>query len=277
MEQRDLVFEVERAQLLAYLGRQPGVAAIHHALIERRGHHMSNATTPTIVDRAEWIEARLAHLADEKEFTRRRDELSRQRRALPWVEVNADYTFESRDGERTLAELFDGRSQLLMYHFMLGPGWEEGCPSCSFWADNYNGTDMHLAARDTTLVAASRSPLDEIEAYKSRMEWTFPWYSALGSDFNYDMGVSYSPADIAAGDALYNFGTQPAFGEELPGISVFNRTDDGRICLSYQTFSRVLDMLNATYHLLDLTPKGRDEENLDFSMGWLRRHDAYGG
>jgi predicted dithiol-disulfide oxidoreductase (DUF899 family) len=236
---------------------------------------MSDAVPPTIVDQDAWLDARLAHLAEEKEFTRQRDELSRRRRELPWVEVDASYRFESADGVRTLAELFDGHSQLLVYHFMLGPGWDEGCPSCSFWADNYDGTDMHLAARDTELVAVSRAPIDEIERYRSRMGWTFAWYSSSANTFNYDLGVSFTADDIAAGSARYNFGTQPAFAEELPGLSVFNRTDDGRVYLSYQTFSRGLDMLNTTYHMLDLTPKGRDEDDLDFSMAWLRRHDTY--
>jgi predicted dithiol-disulfide oxidoreductase (DUF899 family) len=232
-------------------------------------------TTPNIVDRATWLDARLTHLAAEKEFTRRRDELSRQRRELPWVEVDAGYVFDATDRSRTLRDLFDGRGQLLMYHFMLGPGWEEGCPSCSFWADGFNGTDRHLAARDTTLVAVSRGSLDEITAYKTRMGWSFPWYSSNGSDFNVDMGVSFGADDMAAGTARYNLGTVPAPGDEMAGISIFNRTDDGRVFLSYQTFARGLDMLNATYHMLDLTPKGRDEDHLDFSMGWLRRHDAY--
>ncbi|NND76283.1 MAG: DUF899 domain-containing protein [Ilumatobacter sp.] len=235
---------------------------------------MPDPTTPTIVDHDAWLEARLAHLADEKTFTRQRDELSRQRRQLPWTEVDATYRFETDEGTTTLAELFDGRGQLLMYHFMFGPGWEEGCPSCSFWADTYDGTQMHLAARDTTLVAVSLAPLDELNAYKARMGWTFPWYSSEGSTFNFDMGVSFTTDDIAAGKK-YNFGTQAAFGEETPGISVFNRTDDGRVFLSYQTFSRGLDMLNSTYHHLDLTPKGRDEDGLGYSMEWLRRHDAY--
>ncbi len=233
-------------------------------------------TAPNIVDRATWLEARLTHLADEKEFTRRRDELSRQRRELPWVEVDAGYHFDSSEGRSTLAELFDGRSQLVMYHFMLGPGWDEGCPACSFWADGFNGTEVHLAARDTTLVAVSRGALSEIGSYKSRMGWTFPWYSSSGSDFNFDMGASLPAEDLADGSASYNFGTSPAHGDEMAGISVFNRGDDGRVFLSYQTFARGLDMLNATYHMLDLTPKGRDEDHLDFSMGWLRRHDAYG-
>lgn len=236
---------------------------------------MSSNAPPNVVDQATWQAARLDHLAAEKEFTRQRDELSRRRRELPWVEVDLAYQFRNDAGVQTLTELFDGRSQLLMYHFMLGPGWDEGCPSCSFWADNYNGTDKHLAARDTTLVTTSRAPLDEINAYRARMGWTFPWYSSAESTFNFDMGVSFRPEEVADGSGRYNFGTLPAFGEELPGISVFNRTDDGRVFLSYQTFSRGLDMLNGTYHLLDLTPKGRDENDLDFSMAWLRRHDAY--
>jgi predicted dithiol-disulfide oxidoreductase (DUF899 family) len=232
-------------------------------------------TPPNIVDQATWLDARLAHLADEKEFTRRRDELSRQRRELPWVEVDADYRFDSAEGELTLAELFDGRSQLVVYHFMLGPSWDEGCPACSFWADGYDGTDVHLAARDTTLVAVSRGSLSEIGSYKARMGWLFPWYSSSGSDFNFDMGVSFRAEDLADGSAKYNFGTSPAHGDEMPGISVFSRDEDGRVFLSYQTFARGLDMLNGAYHMLDLTPKGRDEEQLDFSMSWLRRHDGY--
>ncbi len=232
-------------------------------------------TSPNIVDRATWLEARRSHLAAEKEFTLRRDELSRQRRSLPWVEIDAGYEFESAEGAHTLADLFEGRSQLVMNHFMLGPGWEEGCPSCSFWADGYDGTGMHLAARDTTLVAVSRGSVDEINSYKARMGWSFPWYSSSGSSFNFDMGVSFTADDMTRDAASYNFGTSPAHGDEMPGISVFNRTDDDRVFLSYQTFARGLDMLNATYHMLDLTPKGRDEGELDFSMAWLRRHDSY--
>jgi len=230
----------------------------------------------SVVDKAEWVTARMVHMGAEKALTRQRDQLSRQRRDLPWVEITEDYTFTGPDGDCSLLDLFEGRAQLLVYHFMLGPGWDEGCPSCSFWADNYNGTEAHLAARDTTLAAVSRAPLPEIQKYKARMEWRFPWYSSSDSSFNFDMGVSFSQEDVV-GEALpYNYGTQAAHGEELPGISVYARSDDGRVFLTYQTFSRGLDMLNGAYHMLDLTPKGRDEEGLPWSMAWLQRHDAYG-
>ena len=231
--------------------------------------------TPQIVNREAWLQARLAHLEDEKLFTRQRDELSRQRRDLPWLEITEDYRFEGPAGEISLADLFDGHDQLVIYHFMFGPDWEEGCPACSFWADNYAGIGVHLAARDTALVTIARAALAEITAYKTRMGWQFPWYSSANSTFNFDMNVSATEADIAGGTATYNHGTQAPFGEESAGISVFSRTNDGRIFLSYQTFARGLDMLNGAYHLLDLTPKGRDEDDLDFTMAWLCRHDAY--
>ncbi|MGI9623381.1 MAG: DUF899 domain-containing protein [Acidimicrobiales bacterium] len=232
------------------------------------------SSEPTIVDREGWIAARLELMDREKAFTRQREELSETRRGLPWLEITQDYRFEGPDGEAELGELFDGRSQLLVYHFMLGPGWDEGCPSCSFWADNYNGTEIHLRARDTNLVAVSRAPLSEIEQYRTRMEWGFPWYSSNNSSFNYDMGVSFTEESIAAGEMAYNFGTQPAHGDESAGISIFAKHGD-RIFLTYQTFARGLDMLNGTYHMLDLTPKGRDEDDLPWTMAWLRRHDSY--
>jgi predicted dithiol-disulfide oxidoreductase (DUF899 family) len=228
-----------------------------------------------VVGRAKWVEARLAHLAAEKELTRRRDELSRQRRELPWLEVTEEYVFDGPHGEQTLADLFAGRSQLLVYHFMYGPGWGEGCPSCSFWADNYDGIGIHLAHRDTTLVAIARAPYEELAAYRERMGWSFDLLSSNRSSFNHDMGVSFTPEQLEAGEKSYNFGTQVFGGEEAPGISVFARTDDGRIFLTYQTFARGLDMLNGAYHMLDLTPKGRDEDDLPWSMAWLHRHDAY--
>lgn len=236
---------------------------------------MTQLEDASVVDRDAWVAARLAHLEQEKVFTRQRDELSRQRRELPWLEITEDYRFEGPDGSKTLADLFEGRGQLLVNHFMMGPGWEEGCPSCSFWADNYSGTEMHLAARDTTLVAISRATLPEIEKYKTRMGWGFPWYSSSESSFNFDMGVSFTEEQMAGSEPLYNYRTQQAFGDESPGISIFARSDDGRIFLTYQTFSRGLDMLNGTYHMLDLTPKGRDEQDLPYGMAWLHRHDQY--
>ena len=197
------------------------------------------------------------------------------RRDLPWTEITTDYRFDSPDGEVSLAELFGDRGQLLLYHFMMGPDWAEGCPSCSFWADNYNGTMVHLAHRDTAFAAVSRTSVDNIEAYRQRMGWDFRWVSSLNSSFNFDMGVSFTPEQIESGEPLYNYGTQVFAGEEAPGLSTFVRGDDGRIYLTYQTFSRGLDMLNGTYHHLDLMAKGRDEDDLEWSMQWLHRHDAY--
>ena len=225
-----------------------------------------------IVDKETWQEARLKHLAAEKALTQQRDELSRQRRELPWVEITENYLFDTPDGPVSLAELFAGEQQLLVYHFMMGPGWVEGCPSCSFWADNFNGVDMHLMARDTALVAVSRAPIGEIAAYKGRMGWDFRWVSSAPSRFNFDMGVSFDPGDETA---TYNFGTETNYGEESPGMSAFYKHDDGRIFLTYQTFSRGLDMINGAYHMLDLTALGRHEADLEWSMAWLHRHDAY--
>lgn len=229
---------------------------------------------PSIVGRDEWMTARNAHLQREKEFTRLRDELSRARRELPWLEVTEDYVFEGPEGPLDLSDLFGDCSQLIVYHFMLGPGWIEGCPSCSFWADNFEGIGIHLAHRDTALVAVSRAPLEDIQAYKQRMGWTFPWVSSCGSNFNYDLGASFTPEQIEAAEPVYNFATGVPMGEESAGVSVFRRDGD-RAFLTYQTFSRGLDMLNAAYHYLDLTSKGRDEDDLPWTMAWLRRHDAY--
>ena len=235
---------------------------------------MSDASVPRTVDRATWLEARRAHLTAEKEFTRERDRLSAARRELPWLEIDTDYVFTTDDGPVRLADLFGDCGQLLVYHFMMGPDWTEGCPSCSFWADNYEGTQVHLAHRDTALVAVSRTPIDQIQAYRQRMGWSFRWVSSLDNDFNFDMAVSFTPDQIAAGDPLYNFGTQAAFGPESPGISAFARDGD-RVFLTYQTFARGLDMLNGAYHLLDLTSKGRDEGELEWPMAWLARHESY--
>ncbi len=225
-----------------------------------------------IVGMTEWTAERLEHLAAEKALTRQRDDLSRQRRDLPWVEITEPYLFDAVEGPIPFADLFAGKRQLLVYHFMMGPGWVEGCPSCSFWADNFNGIDVHLAHRDTALVAVSRAPIDEIAEYQKRMGWDFKWVSSFGSSFNYDVGVSFDPGDE---DASYNFGTQPTYGEESPGMSAFFKDETGRVFLTYQTFSRGLDMINGAYHMLDLTALGRNESDLEWSMAWLHRHDSY--
>ncbi|MGH7899469.1 MAG: DUF899 domain-containing protein [Candidatus Binatia bacterium] len=228
-----------------------------------------------IVSREEWLAAREELLAKEKAFTRARDELSRERRSLPWVGVEKRYVFDTPGGKQTLADLFEGRSQLLLYHFMFGPDWEEGCPSCSFWADNYDGTIVHLNHRDVSFVVVSRAPLENLEAYRARMGWRFRWVSSLGSDFNRDFHVSFTPEEMKKGEVEYNYGLTRFPSEEAPGLSVFCKDEDGRVFHTYSCFARGLDMLNGAYHHLDLVPKGRDEDGLPYSMAWLRRHDRY--
>jgi predicted dithiol-disulfide oxidoreductase (DUF899 family) len=226
---------------------------------------------PTIGTREEWRAARLALLEREKQLTRLRDEIAAERRRLPWVPVDTEYVFDTLDGPRTLADLFDGRSQLVMYHFMMGPDWEEGCPSCSFWSDTYNGLDVHLAARDVTFLCASRAPLERIEAYRQRMGWSFRWVSSQSSRFNFDYGVSFEPGQRVG---EYNFAEITDPGDENPGISVF-AMHDGVPHHTYSAYARGLDALNGAYQLLDLVPRGRDEDGLPWSMAWLRRHDQY--
>ena len=228
-----------------------------------------------IVSRDEWLEARKAHLAHEKEFTRQRDQLAAERRNLPWVRIDTDYRFETAQGERSLADLFDGRSQLIVQHFMFGPDWEEGCPACSFWADGYNGFFVHLAQRDVTFVAASNAPQEKLDAYKKRMGWTFDWVTAVDGAFSRDFGVTFSADELAAGTVDYNYKKQGFPSEEAPGASVFYKNDAGDIFHTYSCYSRGLDMLNAAYHYLDLAPKGRDEDDLPFPMNWVRRKDSY--
>lgn len=231
---------------------------------------------PNIVSRSEWIEARKRLLAEEKDFTRRRDELGRARRALPWVRVTEPYVFERARGPATLPELFEGRGQLVVYHFMFGPDDQAGCKSCSFWADGFAGIVEHLQHRDVTLVAISRAPLARLTAYARRLGWTFEWVSSAGTEFNRDYGVSFSAQDLAAGPVTYNYTGQPPHGGELPGISVFARGDDGAVYHTYSCYARGLDMMNPAYQYLDLTPKGRDEAGLPYPMAWLRRRDEYG-
>ncbi|MEJ7599151.1 MAG: DUF899 domain-containing protein [Kofleriaceae bacterium] len=227
-----------------------------------------------VVSPAEWRTAREALLAKEKEFTRLRDELSATRRQLPWAVVDKPYTFETAAGKRTLAELFGDKHQLVIYHFMFAPTWEAGCKSCSLWADNFERSVVHLAHRDVQLMAVSRAPLAKLVAFRERMGWTFEWASSGDSDFNYDFGVSFTPEQVASGRVPYNFVEQKT-GPEMPGISVFYRQGD-RVMRTYSTYGRGVEMMNATYHYLDLVPKGRDEQTVG-NMGWLRLRDAYGG
>ncbi len=228
-----------------------------------------------IVTPEEWLVARKTLLAREKEFTRLRDELSETRRKLPWVKVDQDYRFDGPSGSESLADLFEGRQQLIVYHFMYGPDWEEGCPSCSFWADNYNGTIEHLNHRDISLVVVSRAPLKELEAYRRRMGWSFKWVSSLGNDFNSDYDVTFTEEEVESGSMYYNYRKTRFPSSEAPGISVFAKDDEGNIYHTYSCYSRGLDMLNATYHHMDLVPKGRDEQDLAYPMAWLRRRDQY--
>jgi predicted dithiol-disulfide oxidoreductase (DUF899 family) len=228
-----------------------------------------------VASHEEWLKARLELLAAEKEFTRQRDALTRRRMAMPWERVEKSYRFEGPNGALSLADLFDGRSQLIVYHFMLGPDWEEGCKSCSFWADNFNGIPIHLNHRDVTFTAVSRAPLAKIEAYRKRMGWSFPWVSSYGSEFNFDYHVSFTPEELAEGKAYYNYAVQPNTTSEQVGISVFYRNEKNEVFHTYSCYERGVDMLNGAYHYLDLAPKGRDEDGLEFTMAWVRRHDQY--
>lgn len=228
-----------------------------------------------IVSREQWIAARKALMAGEKELTQAREALSRQRRELPWVKVDQDYVFDGPDGKVTLGDLFKGRPQLVVQHVMFAPEWDAACKSCSFWVDGFERMVPHLAARDTTMVAVSRAPVAKLEAFKQRMGWTFDWVSSGANDFNYDYGVSFTQEQIDAGDAKYNYGTTPLYGPELPGISVFFRDEKGSVFHTYSTFARGLDMMNAAYHYLDLTPLGRHEEGLPYPMDWVRLRDQY--
>lgn len=230
-----------------------------------------------VVSQSEWLAARKALLAREKEFTKARDQLSAARRALPWVKVEKNYVFEGPNGRETLSELFAGRSQLIVYHFMLGPGWVQGCPSCSFLADHFDGAVVHLAQRDVTFVVVSRAPFAEIEAYKKRMGWTFKWVSSFANDFNYDYHVSATPEEKASGKAMYNYQLTEFPSEERPGASVFYKNATGEIFHTYSSYGRGLDILIGAYNFLDIAPKGRDEESLEWSMAWVRHHDRYDG
>ncbi len=235
----------------------------------------SKIENPKIVSRDEWLIARENYLSKEKEFTRLRDELSRLRRELPWVKVEKEYVFDGPGGKETLADLFDGRSQLIIYHFMFGPGWEEGCPSCSFVSDHIDGSVVHLANRDVTLIAVSRAPLSQIEVFKKRMGWRFKWVSSNASDFNFDYHVSFRKEDVANDKVYYNYATGKFGVEEGPGVSVFYKNESGDIFHTYSSYARGLDLLIGAYNYMDLVPKGRDEAELPYTMAWVRHHDRY--
>jgi predicted dithiol-disulfide oxidoreductase (DUF899 family) len=228
-----------------------------------------------VVSHQEWVAARRAFLAKEKDFTRLRDELSRQRRELPWERVDKAYVFETASGKETLGELFGKHSQLMIYHFMFSPEWDEGCPHCSFWADHYDGMIVHLAHRDVSFVVVSRAPLAKIQSFKQRMGWRFKWVSSRQTDFNYDYGVSFTAQDIRNGTAVYNYVTTDPGPADREGLSAFYKDERGDIVHTYSTYARGIDMLNGTYNLLDLAPKGRDEDELESPQAWVRHHDRY--
>jgi predicted dithiol-disulfide oxidoreductase (DUF899 family) len=238
--------------------------------------------TSKVVTHDEWLAVRKKHLPKEKEFTRLRDQLSKERRDLPWELVEKEYVFEGENGRLTLADIFDGRSQLVVYHAMFNPEtagqrtpWttDAACFVCSFWMDNFNGITLHLNHRDITMVAISRAPYPKLAAYRERMGWTFPWYSSMGSDFNFDYDVSFTPEELNAGEVEYNYRRTGWSGSEAPGISVF-LNQSGQIYHTYSTYERGLDMLNVAYHYMDLVPKGRDEDN-DGAGSWVHRRDEY--
>ena len=228
-----------------------------------------------VVSPREWIATRKELLRKEKEFTRLRDEVSQQRRELPWEKVEKQYVFDGPGGKETLADLFGGRSQLIVYHFMFGPGWEAGCPSCSYLADHFDGSLVHLANRDVTLVVVSRAPMAQIEAFKKRMGWRFKWVSSFGNDFNHDYHVSFTKEEMANGKVNYNYDILEFPSEEAPGASVFYKNGGGELFHTYSSYARGLDILVGAYNFLDLVPKGRDEDGLAFSMAWVRHHDRY--
>jgi len=231
---------------------------------------------PKIVSRDEWLVERRQHLANEKRVTRLHEQLAAERRRLPWVRVEKSYAFEGPDGRESLADLFGGRSQLIVNHFMFGPSWKQGCPGCSFGADNIEGGLVHLAQKDVAYVAVSRAPLAEIQAFQKRMGWSFKWVSSAGSDFNFDFHVSFTPEELASGRVFYNFEEQTANSDELPGFSVFAKSEEGEIFHTYSAFGRGGEGILATYTLLDMTPRGRDERGPNGDMtDWLRHHDRY--
>jgi predicted dithiol-disulfide oxidoreductase (DUF899 family) len=245
------------------------------AIAEATTSTTTTAANHAVVSPDRWVAARKALLAREKELTRLHDEIARERRALPWERVATDYVFDALEGRRSLADLFEGRRQLLVQHFMLGPGWEEGCPSCSYMADHTDGMTVHLAHRDVSFVAVSRAPLAEIARFQLRMGWKFRWVSSSGNDFNKDFHVSFDPEDRVDGEVDYNYGRTAFPNTEAPGISVFYKDDAGEIFHTYSTFGRGVEVMMGTYQMLDLVPKGRDEHDGFYKMDWVRHHDRY--
>jgi predicted dithiol-disulfide oxidoreductase (DUF899 family) len=227
------------------------------------------------VSRDKWLEARRDLLAAEKDLMRRSDQVAQLRRQLPWVKVDKEYVFEGPGGRQTHADLFDGRRQLLVQHFMLKPGAKQGCPSCSYMADHTDGMLPHLAHRDVTFIAISRAPFAEIERFRQRMGWKFKWLSSYGTSFNYDFRVSFTPEEIAKGKIDYNYGGWPLVGEEWPGVSAFYKDEAGDVYHTYSTYGRGVEVMMGTYRLLDLTPKGRNEQGMSHTMAWVRHHDRY--
>lgn len=228
-----------------------------------------------VVSRSRWIAQRKALLAHEKELTHLADQIARERRALPWVRLEKNYVFETLQGPRALAELFEGRRQLLVQHFMFAPGWEQGCPSCSYMADHHDGARAHLAQRDVTLLVVSRAPLADIERFRRRMGWQFTWVSSHANDFNHDFGVSFTAQEMASGAVDYNYVKQPFPSEEAPGISVFYKDGAGEVFHTYSRYGRGVEVMMGAYSLIDLTPRGRNEEGLAHTMAWVRHHDRY--
>jgi predicted dithiol-disulfide oxidoreductase (DUF899 family) len=230
---------------------------------------------PRVVSQAEWLAARKQLLQKEKELTHLKDAVSAERRKLPWVKVERNYIFDGPHGKVTLADLFDGKSQLIIYHFMFGPDWQEGCPSCSFNMDHTDGALPHLAQRDVSFAAISRAPYPKLEAFKKRMGWRFPWVSSNANDFNRDYHVVFSKEELATGKVEYNYELAPFPSEEAPGISVFYKDENGNIFHTYSAYARGTESTVGTYNYLDYVPKGRDEDSLPFTMAWVRHHDRY--
>jgi predicted dithiol-disulfide oxidoreductase (DUF899 family) len=236
----------------------------------------TSAAPHRVVSRDEWLKERVALLAEEKELTRRRDELASKVQAMPWVKVDEPYTFDSPSGKVSLADLFGDKSQLVVYHFMYDPTWSQGCKSCSFIADHYDGIVVHLAHRDIAFMTVSKAPIDKIEAFRQRMGWTFPWVSGAGNDFGRDFGVSFTDEELTSGSAVYNYSAGAYPIRELPGLSVFLKNERGEIYHTYSMFARGLENFLTAYRFIDVTPKGRDESQTG-GMGWLRHHDRYDG